>query len=71
VLQSFTGSIGLHRIHHVQPRIPSYALQQCQDRVPALQQVAPLTIRGSLRLLRLRLWDEGRQQMVRFGTPLP
>jgi omega-6 fatty acid desaturase (delta-12 desaturase) len=64
VLQWFTGSIGLHHIHHVQPRIPSYSLQACQDRVPALQEVPPLTIRGSLRLLRLRLWDEGRQRMV-------
>lgn len=67
VLQWFTGSIGLHHIHHVQPRIPSYALQRCQDQVPALQGVPPLTIRGSLRLVRLRLWDEARQRMVRFA----
>jgi len=64
VLQWVTGSIGLHHIHHVQPRIPSYALQECQDRVPALQDVPPLTLRGSLRLLRLRLWDEERRRMV-------
>ncbi len=66
VLQWFTGSIGLHHIHHVQPRIPSYALQQCQDRVPAFHEVPPLTLRGSLRLVRLRLWDEAQQRMVRF-----
>jgi acyl-lipid omega-6 desaturase (Delta-12 desaturase) len=70
VLQWFTGSIGLHHIHHVQPRIPSYALQDCQDHVPALQEVPPLTIRGSLHLLRLRLWDEGRQRMVQCSRAL-
>ena len=32
VLQWFTGSIGLHHIHHVQPRIPSYNLQSCHAR---------------------------------------
>jgi acyl-lipid omega-6 desaturase (Delta-12 desaturase) len=67
VLQWVTGSIGLHHIHHVQPRIPSYALQRCQDRVPVLQEVPPLTVRASLRLLRMRLWDEAQQRMVRFS----
>jgi acyl-lipid omega-6 desaturase (Delta-12 desaturase) len=66
VLQWFTGSIGLHHIHHLQPRIPSYSLQRCQNAVPALQDVPPLTIRGSLRTARLRLWDEAHQRMVRF-----
>jgi omega-6 fatty acid desaturase (delta-12 desaturase) len=64
VLQWFTGSIGLHHIHHVQPRIPSYALQRCQDGVAVFQSVEPLTIRRSLHSLRLRLWDERRQRMV-------
>jgi omega-6 fatty acid desaturase (delta-12 desaturase) len=64
VLQWVTGSIGLHHIHHVQPRIPFYNLQRCQDAVAAFQAVPPLTIRGSLRSLRLRLLDEARQRMV-------
>jgi acyl-lipid omega-6 desaturase (Delta-12 desaturase) len=64
VLQWVTGSIGLHHIHHVQPRIPSYNLQRCQDAVPVFQSVPPLTIRQSLRSLRMRLWDEAGQRMV-------
>jgi hypothetical protein len=36
VLQWFTGNIGLHHIHHVQPRIPSYNLQRCQDADPGV-----------------------------------
>jgi acyl-lipid omega-6 desaturase (Delta-12 desaturase) len=64
VLQWLTGSIGLHHIHHVQPRIPFYRLQSCQDAVPAFQAVPPLTIRRSLHSLRLRLVDEERRRMV-------
>jgi omega-6 fatty acid desaturase (delta-12 desaturase) len=64
VLQWFTGSIGLHHIHHVQPRIPCYNLQPCQDAVPAFQAVPPLTLRRSLDSLRLRLLDETNRRMV-------
>jgi omega-6 fatty acid desaturase (delta-12 desaturase) len=64
VLQWFTGSIGLHHIHHVQPRIPFYNLQRCQDAVPAFQAVPPLTLRRSLRSARLRLLDEAAGRMV-------
>jgi omega-6 fatty acid desaturase (delta-12 desaturase) len=64
VLQWFTGSIGLHHIHHVQPRIPSYNLQRCQDAIPAFQAVPALTLRRSLDSLRLRLLDETDQRMV-------
>ncbi len=63
-LQWMTGSIGLHHIHHVQARIPNYALQRCQDGIPVFQTVPPLTIRRSLHSLRLRLWDEGHRRMV-------
>jgi acyl-lipid omega-6 desaturase (Delta-12 desaturase) len=64
VLQWFTGSIGLHHIHHVQPRIPCYNLQRCQDAVPIFQAVPPLTLRRSLDSLRLRLLDESNRRMV-------
>ena len=64
VLQWITGSIGLHHIHHVQPRIPFYNLQACQDAVPAFQAVAPLTLRRGFDSLRLRLLDEANRRMV-------
>ena len=71
VLQWFTGSIGLHHIHHVQPRIPSYNLQRCQDAVPVFQKVPPLTLRRSLDSLRLRLLDEANQRMVSWRRVTP
>jgi omega-6 fatty acid desaturase (delta-12 desaturase) len=67
VLQWFTGSIGLHHIHHVQPRIPFYNLQRCQDAIPAFQTVPPLTLRRSLDSLRLRLLDESDRRMVTWA----
>jgi omega-6 fatty acid desaturase (delta-12 desaturase) len=66
VLQWFTGNIGLHHVHHVRPRIPNYHLQQCFDGIPALQAVKPLTLNGSLKSLKLNLWDEAQHKLVSF-----
>lgn len=63
VLQWFTGNIGFHHIHHLSPKVPNYNLERCYRENPALH-VKPLTLRGSLACLRLRLWDERSQQMV-------
>jgi acyl-lipid omega-6 desaturase (Delta-12 desaturase) len=67
VVQWFTGSIGLHHIHHAQPRIPNYNLQKCLDEVPTLKAMNRLTIGYALHALRLRLWDERAQKMVGFN----
>ena len=66
VLQWFSGNIGLHHIHHLQPRIPNYHLQRCYEEVPAMQAVKPVTLRTSLKSLFLNLWDEEKQQLVSF-----
>ncbi len=66
VLQWFTGNIGFHHIHHLSPRIPNYALERCHREQPPLQQVHCLTLRSSLRSLRLRLFDEASGRMVSF-----
>ncbi|MCJ2165661.1 MULTISPECIES: fatty acid desaturase [unclassified Pseudodesulfovibrio] len=68
VLQWFTGNIGLHHVHHVLPRIPNYRLQESYDATPAMQKVAPLTLRKSMGSLRLNLWDEERQKLVSFKS---
>jgi acyl-lipid omega-6 desaturase (Delta-12 desaturase) len=64
ILRWFTGNIGLHHIHHVQPRVPFYNLPRCQAAVQAFRDVQPLTIRRSLHSLRLRLLDEANQRLV-------
>jgi acyl-lipid omega-6 desaturase (Delta-12 desaturase) len=66
VLQWFTGNIGLHHIHHLRPRIPSYNLQRCHNEVAAFRNVRPLTLRRSLKSLHMNLWDEANQKLVSF-----
>ena len=67
VLQWFTGSIGLHHVHHLAPRIPNYRLQRCHDATPLLQEAPVLTLRTGVSALRLALWDEERRRLVRFS----
>jgi omega-6 fatty acid desaturase (delta-12 desaturase) len=66
ILQWFTGSIGLHHIHHLDARIPNYRLQDCYDANPALQKAQRFSMLGSSACARVKLWDEKRQKMVGF-----
>ncbi len=66
--QWFSGSIGLHHIHHLRPRIANYNLQKCFDEVPELRAVEPLTFKTSLKSLFYNLWDEQASKMVSFRS---
>jgi omega-6 fatty acid desaturase (delta-12 desaturase) len=66
VLQWATANIGLHHIHHVASRIPNYYLQPAFDAHPELRQVTRLTLWGSVKTLRLTLWDEEGKRLVGF-----
>src|SRR4026207_95208 len=68
ILQWFTGNIGLHHIHHVRPAIPNYNLQQCYNKVPALQAARTITLKTSIRSLRLGLYDEKNRKLVSFRS---
>ncbi len=67
VLQWMTGSIGLHHVHHLDPKIPNYRLKPCHDENPLFHDVTVLTIAESARTLRLALWDEDAKQLVAFS----
>lgn len=66
VLQWISGSIGLHHVHHLRPRIPNYNLQSAVNAIPELQLPDPLTLRSSLGSVRLKLWDEKRKILLSF-----
>jgi omega-6 fatty acid desaturase (delta-12 desaturase) len=66
VLRWFSSNIGYHHVHHLGPRIPNYRLKACYDSIPALHVKAPLTLRRSVAAVRLKLWDEARQELVGF-----
>ncbi|MEJ2594438.1 MAG: fatty acid desaturase [bacterium] len=66
VLRWFTGNIGFHHVHHLGPTIPNYNLLKCHEENPLFHEVEPITLFKSLHSLKLRLWDEERQQIVSF-----
>ncbi len=54
-------------VHHVHPRIPNDYLQACHEAPPELQEVPPLTFKGSFRSVRCHLWCENRRESVSFA----
>ncbi len=68
VWQWFTGNIGFHHIHHLNPNIPNYNLEKCAKENPILQKyVTTISFRESLKCMQHRLWDEENQRMIGFG----
>ena len=67
VLQFFSGSIGLHHVHHLSHRIPNYNLQRAHDSHPLFATVPTITIADGVRAVRFKLWDESSGKMVTFG----
>ena len=66
ILRWFTGNIGFHHVHHLNPRVPNYRLRECHLQVAAHCDVPTLSLREGLRALRLVLWDEDHDRMVTF-----
>ncbi|HEX6957524.1 MAG TPA: fatty acid desaturase [Ferrovibrio sp.] len=66
LLQWFTGNIGYHHVHHLNPRVPNYRLQDCHDAIEALQAVPAISLWAAFRGHALALWDEAACRMVRF-----
>lgn len=61
-----TAHIGLHHVHHLNPRIPNYRLEQARRAVPALYAVTPLSfdeLRGCFTDV---FWDEALGEMIGF-----
>ncbi|BBK36314.1 fatty acid desaturase [Allostella sp. ATCC 35155] len=65
-LQWFTGNIGFHHVHHLDPGIPNYRLEQCHRSHPACSRVTVLSLGSSLHAGNHVLWDEARGEMVRL-----
>ena len=59
VLHWFTGNIGYHHVHHLNPRIPFYRLPEAMAAIPALQQPSVTTLSpGAVsECFRAKLWD--------------
>jgi omega-6 fatty acid desaturase (delta-12 desaturase) len=67
VLQFFTGNIGLHHVHHLNPRVPNYNLQRAHDENPVFHDVPTLNLWQGIRALQLKLYDEKHSRLVGFA----
>ena len=70
-LQWLTANIGIHHVHHLNARIPNYRLEEAMKGVKELQNPTRVTLLDSLALVRLALWDEEGQRLIRFRDLKP
>ena len=66
VLRWFTANIGIHHVHHLASRIPSYRLREALAAHAELREVGRLTLRQSLKCFGLALWDEETGKLIAF-----
>ena len=66
LLQWFTGHIGFHHVHHLDPRVPNYRLEECHHAHPSFAEATTLTLPRGLLSSRYCLWDEQLKKMVRI-----
>ncbi len=68
VMHWFTGNIGYHHVHHLNPLIPFYRLPEAMAAVPELQLPRTTTLlpHDIFKCLRLNLWDTERGELVSY-----
>jgi acyl-lipid omega-6 desaturase (Delta-12 desaturase) len=64
ILQFFSGNIGLHHVHHLNPRVPNYYLQRAHDEVEIFRNVARVSFWDGIKAVRFKLWDEHAARLV-------
>ncbi|MBN2483157.1 MAG: fatty acid desaturase [Candidatus Omnitrophica bacterium] len=67
-LRWFTGSIGYHHIHHLNPGIPNYRLVQCHEGIPELWEKRAITLWQGFKSMRLTLWNEETHTLDGFSV---
>ena len=67
-MRFFTGNIGYHHVHHLNPQIPFYRLPEAMAAVPAFQTPGRTSLhpRDVVACFRLKLWDPGLGHMVGY-----
>ena len=68
ILQWFTGNIGFHHVHHMNPRIPNYRLEECHNSNVGFQSAPRLSLHTAILALRYTLWDADLGRLVPFRS---
>ena len=68
VMRWFTGNIGFHHVHHLNPLIPFYRLPKVMEAIPELHHPGATSLSPSAiaACFRLKLWDPQQQKMVGY-----
>jgi omega-6 fatty acid desaturase (delta-12 desaturase) len=64
ILQFFSGNIGLHHVHHLNPRVPNYNLQRAHDELEIFRSVPKVSLWDGVKAVRFKLWDEHAARLV-------
>ena len=67
VLKFFSLNIGLHHVHHLNPRIPNYKLSRANDENEFLRTVPTVSLLDGIKAVRLCLYDVERGRLVTFA----
>lgn len=67
ILQFFSLNIGLHHVHHLNPRIPNYNLCRANQEIEFLRSVPTVSLLDGLKAVRLSLYDVEQGRLVTFG----
>jgi len=62
------GNANYHHVHHLSAKIPNYRLRAAHEEQAIFRNTPVVTVRSSIGALRLKLWDEERDSLVRFPT---
>jgi omega-6 fatty acid desaturase (delta-12 desaturase) len=73
VMAFFTGNIGFHHVHHLNPSIPFYRLPEAMRGIPELQDARTTTLqpRDIAACFRLDIWDPASGRMVARASEPP
>lgn len=73
IMNWFTGNIGYHHVHHLNPLIPFYRLPEAMATLPELQQPATTSLAPSdvIKCFQLKLWDMDHGRMVGYPDDEP
>ena len=68
VMQWFTGDIGFHHVHHLNPLIPFYRLPTAMSEIPELQSPGTTNLSPAqiVKCFQLKLWDPKQKKMVGY-----
>lgn len=64
VMDWYSGNVGYHHIHHLNPKIPFYNLSKSEKALREVVPVNPIYLRSYFKHLKTKVWDYGEGRMV-------